>query len=229
MSNDKKEELEEKVDLAQLYKKKGQKLRTSMEQVKEESKNKIKDRIIELEEEFPLLPKNLQQYLLSIKPKVGLPRTLFPQKYFEKPRFRGKRDYFQRLATDLLIYGLKQQRIKGHPFSSKQQIAKLFLEKHTEWNCQEKDIIHALKILLENNIVFIKNDMIYFEPLSLSKDINRILIFAEEHNIENIKLENLEKRLSWKSEKVQTTLKTMESNDLVVIDKDIVYFPFIGE
>lgn len=230
---DKNRKEEETIDIASLYRKKGSQLRKSMEDTKKAAKDDIRDKIVELDEKFPLLPQEQSDYLLSLKSSVNLPESLFPLSYFEKPRFRGKKEFFQRLATDILTYGTAKQRTTGIPFKTKEDFAEIFLENRSWWDCEEKDVLHAVKILLDNDLIFFISRKLYFESIELSANVVVVLSAAyeiiREDKTDAVSFKELIAKTKWNKNQLMDILQQIEKENLVILDEDYAYFPAFGD
>ncbi len=183
--------MSDKEDLRKKYTAFGAKLKTEIDESKKESSRIIQEGVTRLEkQEVPLLPDDLAQRLLCTKIAHEMPETLLPASYFEKPRFRGKEKYFQRLAADLLLFGLSYQRSYGI-LPTEDAFPQLFLENRPWWKASEKDIQQALKILYDNKVIRLSESLIEFESTETSKEMTRVLSWIGVHKLERVTIDLL--------------------------------------
>ena len=115
-------------------------------------------------------PSDFSNYLLGLKISQNLPVSLLPDNLFERPTLRGKKDYYHRLASELISFGLSYQRVylKSVSLSA---ISSLFHAHKPWWKCDIQDIEKSLSILKDNQIIQEDEDGFIFEPFSISSDI----------------------------------------------------------
>lgn len=171
------------------------------------------------------LPNDLSNYLLSLKQQSNLPESILPSSLFKKPAFRGREDFFNRLASELICFGLSYQRVylKGIHLS---EIAHSFHQHRPWWQCSIQDIEKSLNLLIDEKIVTSTQNGLLFEPLTLSEDIQEFLKIISPYISPHgeISLERIYSRIIWPKEKINNILKILESNNLGIIDQEAEKF-----
>ncbi|MFW9905856.1 MAG: hypothetical protein ACFFFH_16100, partial [Candidatus Thorarchaeota archaeon] len=66
------------------------------------------------------LPKDLATYLLSLKREIKLPISVLPPSLFKRPSFLGREDFFHRLSSELITFGIAYQRVYLQPIKLSQ-------------------------------------------------------------------------------------------------------------
>ena len=165
---------------------------------------------------------------MDLKLTRNLPVSLLPSNLFEKPIFKGRKDFFHRLASELISFGLAYQRVYLKPIAL-YQITSLFHQHRPWYKCTIQDIEKALEILKNNSIIKENSDGYIFEPFSVSTEIRTFLAgitdgISDYGEISNSLIEQL---LPWDTARINAVLKILMSNQICIIDdnKQIVYFP----
>ncbi|UCG93640.1 MAG: hypothetical protein JSW13_04045 [Candidatus Aerophobus sp.] len=174
------------------------------------------------------LPEDLASYLLSLKREIKLPVSVLPSSLFKRPAFFGREDFFHRLASELIAFGIAYQRVYLHPIKLS-QLAVRFHEHRPWWQCDIQDIEKALKILKKNKIIQKTPEGYLFEPLSMSSDAQDFLTFISRgiNKYGEISLSSIQNLVPWNKSKIDTMVKLLCSNQICILDqnKDLLFFP----
>ncbi|MFX1516088.1 MAG: hypothetical protein ACFFC6_07260 [Promethearchaeota archaeon] len=174
------------------------------------------------------LPKDLATYLLSLKRELKLPVSVLPSSLFKRPTFFGREDFFHRLSSELIAFGIAYQRVYLQPIKLS-QLAVRFHEHRPWWQCDIQDIEKALKILERNKIIQKTPDGFLFEPLSMSSDAQEFLMLISRgiNEYGEISLSSIQNLVSWEKSKIDMMIKLLCSNQICIFDqnKELLYFP----
>ena len=144
------------------------------------------------------------------------------------PKFK-RGEFIKLLARELLLIGNEEMSEKGGVISLN-KLSEFFAETRSNWVLRDKDIPEGIKLLKEENLIpdFKKItdefQMIYFKPVELSKDTQKLLQAV--HGIE-VTRDKLISILGWSVERINTSIKLMKSDGLAVEDEEsgMIYFP----
>ncbi|MFX0113480.1 MAG: hypothetical protein ACFFB3_02930 [Candidatus Hodarchaeota archaeon] len=176
---------------------------------------------LEKEKTPSLLPDELASRILGLKRQTGLPETLLPSSYFEK---KGRRaSFLRRLAADVLEFGRAYQRAYSTLPDTK-EIVHAFLHQRNYWECDERDVVDAIKGLQDNGLVGTENDRLIFESLSISRDITSLLKEVWQQKKEYWTSAELASTFGWGEEKVQSILKTLSEERICTCDDEGCWF-----
>ena len=173
-------------------------------------------------------PPDFTNYPLGLKLSQELPVSLLPDNLFERPIFKGREDFFQRLASELISFGLSYQRVYLKPITLS-KITSLLHAHRPWWKCDIKDVEKSLSILKSNNIVQEDENGFKFEPFSVSSEIRTFLSSIHDGISESGEISRLliEQLVPWKKERVSNILEILSSNRICILGRDgeNVYFP----
>jgi len=174
------------------------------------------------------LPNDLATYLLSLKRELKLPVSVLPSSLFKRPSFLGREDFFHRLSSELISFGIAYQRVYLQPIKLS-QIATRFHEHRPWWQCDIQDIEKALKILEKSKIIQKTPDGFLFEPLSMSSDAQEFLTLISRgiNEYGEIPLSSIENLVPWNKAKIDKMVKILSSNQICLLDqnKGLLFFP----
>lgn len=209
------------------YKALGKKLK----QLEDETSNEVQDQLekgIKSISSPTHLPKDLATYLLSLKREIKLPVSVLPSSLFKRPTFFGREDFFHRLASELIAFGIAYQRVYLQPIKLS-QLAIRFHEHRPWWQCDIEDIEKALNILKKNKIIRKTPKGFLFEPLSMSSDAQDFLTFISRdiNRYGEISLSSIQNLVSWNKAKIDAMVKLLCSNQICILDqnKGSLFFP----
>jgi len=219
--------ISEENDLKTRYKALGKKLK----QIEDQTTNEVQ---FQLEKEIKSisspthLPNDLATYLLSLKRELKLPVSVLPSSLFKRPTFLGREDFFHRLSSELIAFGIAYQRVYLQPIKLS-QLAARFHEHRPWWRCDILDIKKALKVLEKNNIIQKTPDGFLFEPLSMSSNAQEFLTLISKgiNEYGEIPLSSIEILVPWNKSKIDTMVKILCSNQICLLDqnKELLFFP----
>ena len=173
-------------------------------------------------------PQEFSTYLLGLKLTSNLPVSLLPDSLFVRPNFKGKNDFFQRLASELVSFGLAYQRVNLKPVPL-HKITSLFHEHRPWWQCDIQDIESALEVLSKNKIIHKKAEGYIFEPFSVSSEIRTFLTAITDgiSDYGEISLALIQQLVSWEQPRIIAALEILTSNRICIYDQNeqLVYFP----
>lgn len=217
-------------EIADLYSNLGTDMKNSLDDAKERAERTLEQGMIEISEDHPsLLPEDVTNKLLSLKAKVNLPPVLFPSSFFEKPRFRGKRDFYERLAIDIIVFGMSYQRSYGR-YPDRNKFPIIFLKNRTWWECETDDIDEALNILLSSGTVTeVEEGGLVFEDIDFSGNMSELLKFVTSDNraAQGITVEDILAEFPyWANDLIESLVEKAITENLAVKDTDgkTVYF-----
>lgn len=174
------------------------------------------------------LPEDLANYILSLKQNLDLSVSILPESLFKRPVFFGKEDFYHRLASELISFGLAYQRVYLKPINLS-KLSELFHQHRSWWKCDIQDIEKALIPLTENNIVEYSTEGYMFEPLTLSRDVNDFLALIVKGINRNgeISLSKVYELVSWNRSKITSILSLLSKNKICLSDqsRETLYFP----
>ncbi|UCG02296.1 MAG: hypothetical protein JSW11_22240 [Candidatus Heimdallarchaeota archaeon] len=209
------------------YKALGKKLK----QLEDDTANEVQEKLIKGVKKISSpthLPKDLATYLLSLKREIQLPVSVLPLSLFKRPTFFGREDFFHRLASELIAFGIAYQRVYLQPIKLS-QLAVRFHEHRPWWQCDIEDIEKALEILKKNKIIQKTPDGFLFEPLSMSSDAQDFLSFISRGINKNgeISLTSIQNLVPWNKSKIDSMVKILCSNQICLLDQDkeSLFFP----
>lgn len=209
------------------YKALGKKLKEKQDDTTKEVQTKLVNGI-ESVSSTTFLPEDLAAYLLSLKREVKLPVSILPSSFFKRPKFVGREEFFHRLASELISFGIAHQRVYLRPIKLS-QLATLFHEHRPWWQCDIQDIKKALDILKTNEIIRKTSDGFLFEPMSMSSDVQEFLtrIAGEINESGEISLLSIQNIVPWNNTRITTILDLLSSNQICILDrsKELVFFP----
>ncbi|MHA2294952.1 MAG: hypothetical protein ACXAEU_14910 [Candidatus Hodarchaeales archaeon] len=225
----KKEKEKQQPDMKNLYNDFGSELKKTLDDSESKADKTLKAGLEKLSEEHYFLPADIATRLLALKTKVQLPPVLFPPSFFEKPKYRGKKEFFERLANDCIIFGISYQRSFGkHPKES--TFPTNFLKNRNWWSCEEDDIFEALKILISHDIITLDKGKLIFEDISFSENVAELIRFAttqpSETSITTIELSM--EFPHWSLDYLKSIINKLVEEDIVVKegtkDEEAIYF-----
>lgn len=209
------------------YKALGKKLRRIQDDADKEVQEKLV-KGLEAVSTTSFLPEDLATYLLNLKREVKLPVSILPSSLFKRPVFHGKEEFFHRLASELVSFGIAYQRVYLRRIRLS-ELASLFHKHRPWWHCDIQDIEMAMDILSQNDIVQESSEGFLFEPMTMSNEVREFLfLIANEINeFGEITLSSIQELVSWNSSKIDAILDLLNSNKVCIFDrsKGSVFFP----
>ncbi|MFW9998056.1 MAG: hypothetical protein ACFFD4_38795 [Candidatus Odinarchaeota archaeon] len=224
----KKDKEQQPPDVRDLYENFGSGLKKTLENSEIKAEKNLRQGLEKISEDHPsFLPEDVTNRLLTLKTRVQLPPVLFPPSFFEKPRYRGKKEFFEKLANDCVVFGTSYQRSFGK-YPKESSFPANFLRNRNWWVCEEEDIQEALKILISNGIITFNKDKLVFEDISFSKGIAEIIKFVSDKPAgSSITLEDLSLEFpQWSLEYLGSLINRLIKEDIAVKDEDghTIYF-----
>ncbi|MFX0149539.1 MAG: hypothetical protein ACFFAJ_02050 [Candidatus Hodarchaeota archaeon] len=208
-----------------------QRLGKELKKIQDDTEKHVHERLIEgMKEISPptLLPDDFVIYLLGLKQKVNLPVSVLPSSLFDKPLFFGRKEFFQRLASELISFGLAYQRVFLQPVRLS-KIAELFHKHRPWWQCDIQDIEKAIESLVSSSIIQKTEEGFLFEPLTMSSEVQEFLnlINVGINNFGEISLSLLQELVPWKKTKIDAIIDLLCSNGICIFHKEekILFFP----
>ncbi|MFX0205351.1 MAG: hypothetical protein ACFFDT_05150 [Candidatus Hodarchaeota archaeon] len=209
------------------YKALGKKLK----QLEDETTNEVQKQLVKgIKSISPPthLPKDLATYLLSLKREVKLPISVLPPSLFKRPAFLGRENFFHRLSSELITFGIAYQRVYLQPIKLS-QLAVRFHEHRPWWQCDIQDIEKAMKILVKNKIIQRTSEGYLFEPLSMSSDAQEFLTIISRgiNKYGEISFTSIQNLVPWNKSKIDSMVNLLCSNQICIIDqnKELLFFP----
>ena len=204
----------------------GKKLKQHQDEAEEIARNKLREGIET--SKIPVnLPEDLTNYLLTLKHAIDLPVSVLPAAMFKKPRFFGREEFFQRLASELLPYGLAHQRVFLEPVRLS-KLAASFHEHRPGWEVNIQDIESVLEMLREQGIIERQEQGFFFEPLTLSRDVHAFLAWINEsiNPYGEITVSDTYKRVPWDPQKVDALIDLLTKNQICINSQEgVLFFP----
>lgn len=220
-------DISEQNDHKARYKALGEKLK----QLEDEATNEVQEKLVKGIKSISSpthLPEELATYLLGLKREIKLPVSVLPSSLFKRPVFFGREDFFHRLASELISFGIAYQRVYLKPIKLS-QLAVRFHEHRPWWQCDIEDIEKALNILKRNEIIQKTPEGFLFEPLSLSSDAQDFLTFISRSISKHgeISLSSIQNLVPWDNSKIDTMVEVLCSNQICILDrkKELLFFP----
>lgn len=220
-------DISEENDHKARYKALGEKLK----QLEDDATNEVQKKLVKGIKSISSpthLPEDLATYLLSLKREIKLPVSVLPSSLFKRPAFFGQEDFFHRLASELISFGIAYQRVYLKPIKLS-QLAVRFHEHRPWWQCDIQDIEKALNILKKNEIIQKTPEGFLFEPLSLSSDAQDFLTFISRgiSKYGEISLSSIQNLVPWDNSKIDTMVEVLCSNQICILDrkKELLFFP----
>ncbi|MFX1536704.1 MAG: hypothetical protein ACFFDI_21005 [Promethearchaeota archaeon] len=209
------------------YKALGEKLK----QIEDETTKEVQEQLVKGIKSISSpthLPKDLATYLLSLKREVKLPVSVLPSSLFNRPAFFGRENFFHRLASELITFGIAYQRVYLQPIKLS-KLAVRFHEHRSWWQCDIQDIEKALGILTKNKIIQKTKEGYLFEPLSISSDVQEFLTFISRgiNEYGEIPLSSIQNLVPWTEAKIEAMIQLLSSNQICILDqtKELLFFP----
>ncbi|MFX0084413.1 MAG: hypothetical protein ACFFAU_01965 [Candidatus Hodarchaeota archaeon] len=204
-----------------------EKLKAIQDSTKKEVQERLKEGI-RIHSATSYLPEDLTEYILSLKQNLEMAASLLPDSLFKRPVFFGKEDFYYRLASELISFGLAYQRVNLQPIRLS-KLAELFHQHRSWWKCDIQDIEKALDALCEHNIVQYSSNGYVFEPMTLSRDIHDFLAFIAPRINEygEISLSDIQKYVPWDYPKIEAAINLLNTNKICIFDKnqESIFFP----
>jgi len=195
------------------------KLKGIQDNVDLETQTKLKNGV-KVSSTTSYLPDDLADYILSLKRNLDMAESILPDSLFKRPVFFGKEDFYYRLASELLSFGLAYQRVNLQP-ARLSKLAELFHKHRVWWKCDIQDIKRALDTLCEHKVINHSSDGYLFEPLTLSKEIHDFLAFIANkiNEFAEISLNDVYQVVPWAKTKIDSIIDLMVSNKICIYDK----------
>lgn len=125
----------------------------------------------------------------------------------------------------VLKFGVVYQRASGSAISNQSSFYEQFCKFHSEiTKYTEKDFNETLEYLSNEGLLYQFVPEILFEPLERSKDINAIFRLVKPQD-ESITLTTIKSKLAWSDDKITNVIDQLVSNNLAVLDGEILWFP----
>ncbi len=173
-----------------------------------------------------LQSKILKGKVSELRGKAGLSAFVGTSGKIKSPKFR-RDEFLALLARELLLIGTEELSDKGGIISLN-RLKAYFNDTRKNWELRDNDILEAIELLKKEQLIpyFDKINeeiqLIYFKPIELSDDTQKIMIAAYGIEVTREKLKNI---LGWTQGRLDTGLKQLESMGLAVLDEEYVYFP----
>ncbi|MHA2244025.1 MAG: hypothetical protein ACXADY_03575 [Candidatus Hodarchaeales archaeon] len=220
-------DISEQNDHKARYKALGKKLKRIQDDATKEAQEQL-EKGLESISSTKYLPDDLSAYILGLKREINLPISVLPSSLFKRPTFIGREDFFHRLASELLSFGISYQRVYLLPIKLNQLVT-LFHKHRPWWQCDIQDIEKTLNILKKNEIIRKTADGFLFEPLSMSSDVQEFLTFISKgiNDFGEISLPSIQKLVPWNNTRIDAMLDLLCSNQICILDqnKKVLYFP----
>ena len=166
--------------------------------------------------------------LSDMRVGAGLSAFVGTSGKIKSPKFK-RTEFIRLLARELLLIGNEEMSDKGGVISLN-KLSEYFAETRSNWELRDKDIRDGVEVLKKEKLIpdfkKISDDlqMIYFKPVELSKDTQKLLQVV--HGIE-VTREKLISMLGWSGERIETSIQLMKSNGIAVEDEEsgVLYFP----
>ena len=196
---------------------------------KEERKDILKQGVMELEKNYgevlrasKLAVKRIQE----IRVKAGMSSSVGTSGVIKKPRFKGKEDYVNSLARELLVVVLEEHPGSGGVFNL-ESLYQVFKETRQNWDVKKKELLEAIHLLEKNKVIpgrtkFGEEEYILFRPIELSQDLGKVLKAAH-GGITNIS--QLQELLGWEKERVARAIESLQKQGVCVVEGEEVFFP----
>ena len=220
-------DISEQNDQKARYKALGEKLKRIQDDATKEVQEQL-EKGLESISSTKYLPEDLATYLLSLKREINLPVSVLPSSLFKRPAFIGREDFFHRLASEILSFGISYQRVYLLPIKLSQLVT-LFHEHRPWWQCDIQDIEKTLNFLKKNEVIRKTADGFLFEPLSMSSDVQEFLTFISRgiNDFGEISVSSIQKLVPWNNTRIHSMLDLLCSNQICILDrnKELLYFP----
>jgi len=178
------------------------------------------------------LPNDLTSYLLSLKSHLSLPSSTLPASFFKKPLFKGKEDFYHRLSSEIISFGLSYQRVYLKPIRLF-ELAHLFHIHRPWWKCDIQDIENAVSILIEEKIVIKTDEGLLFEPLTLSHEVQEFLalIYQYINDVGEISFQKIKEISHRDNSKIESLIALLVRNRICIRDRErnLLYFPELSK
>jgi len=218
---------DEQRDLKSRYKALGKKLKQINDNTEAETKEKLKQGLESVSSQT-FLPEDMTTYLLSLKSQSELPASILPASLFKRPAFIGREDFFYRLASELISFGLAYQRVFLQPVRLS-KIAELFHIHRPWWQCDIRDIELAIETLIKDSIVQKTVDGYLFEPMTMSSEVQNFLNKINEriNDYGEVDVSDIYNHISWNKLKIGAMIDLLVSNKVCLYQKDneVLFFP----
>jgi hypothetical protein len=179
-------------------------------------------------EKITYFPEDFSTYLLDLKLSSNLPVSLLPASLFVRPNLKGKRDFFHRLASELVSFGLAYQRINLKPVPL-HKITTLFHKHRPWWQCDIQDVETALDVLEKEGVIHQKEDGYIFEPFSVSSEIRSFLSAISDgiSDYGEISVPLISQLVAWEKSRIVSALEILVSNRICIYNQkeQLVFFP----
>ena len=203
-----------------LYKKLGKKLKDEEKKASQNAEDKLRNYYEdELNKNYFLSPEIKQQFL-QLQNSKYIDNSKLQEKIFKKPRFLGKKDYFQSLSLDLLSYCISWSRIEGEPFYLTEETMSEFTQTYPLWkDATYQEISQLLTLLVESDLAIGDNiDGYWFEDQNDSKELRSILLLCNEKGM--ITISNVKQKLNWNISKINRLLDILITQEILIVDDD---------
>ena len=220
-------EIMEKKRKKELYDRFADKMKAISSSAEEEAKSSIKLGL-DITSKTPFFPSEFSTYLLELKMSENLPTSLLPDSLFERPNFKGREAFFQRLASELISFGLAYQRVYLEPVPLS-KITSLLHQHRPWWKCNIQDVEKSLTILKKNSIIQENKEGYMFEPFTISSEIRTFLTSISDGISDNgeISIPLIAQLLPWEGSRIDSVIKILTKNRICIFDEEnqLVFFP----
>ncbi len=183
---------------------------------------------LEISSEIRFFPQEFTSYLLDLKLSKELPVSLLPSSLFTKPIFKGKKDFYQRLASELISFGLSYQRVHLKPIRL-HQLSSSFHKHRSWWKCDIQDIEKSLAELVRSKVIQDTPEGFFFEPISTSTDIRNFIALISDgvSDYGEISLSLIHQLVAWDHSKISSIIDILVENQICIYNKtkELVFFP----
>ncbi len=157
-----------------------------------------------------------------------MPVSILPDSLFVRPNFKGKGQFYQRLASELISFGLAYQRVNLKPVPL-HKVTSLLHKHRPWWQCDIQDVETALEELRKKDIIQMNTEGYVFEPFSISSEIRSFLSAISDgiSDYGEISLSLIQQLVPWTQSRILSLLEILTSNRICIYDQkeQLVYFP----
>ena len=145
----------------------------------------------------------------------------------KKPKWLGKKDYYQHLATDFLSFCLNWTRLEGKPLILTDNLIKEFKTISPQWkDSQYIDFSQVLDVINEAGLCTGNSaDGYWFELQNDTKDLQVVFTLIDTKG--RIYKSKIKEKLNWPDEKIDYVINLLEKQQIIIPDndnKDVYWF-----
>jgi hypothetical protein len=203
-----------------LYEKLGKKIKSKEKEAEEKAEEKLTSFYDSQTKEKHFFSPDIKNRFLQLQNSKFIDVEKLEQKIVEKPRFFGKKEYFQSLALDLLSFGISWTRLEGNSLVFDEEIQSLFFESYPIWkDATYQEISQILLLLKESGLAIGDNvDGFWFEDKDDSKELRNVLLLVDNKGM--ITKAIIKDKLKWNEKKINDLLNIMVNQEIAVLDNE---------